>query len=94
MLINWEPIPITEANGIIQFYRIILEVVVTSSSTSKRTRRETRTQTFEIPANQSSVVIGGLDPGLTYRIIVDATNNARTSDPQILPPPPGMYDNM
>lgn len=61
--ISWEPIPLLQAQGIIKSYNIILQVV------SSRKRQAIREQ---IPANRSSAIIGGLNPALSYSVLVGA----------------------
>lgn len=78
MLISWEQISLTEAKGFIKFYRIILQAV--------SSRRKRQTLTFEVPANASSTVLGGLNPSLSYNILVDATTGAGPGSPASAPP--------
>ena len=67
MNISWSRIPITEARGFIQSYFIFYE----QSDSRKR-----QTLSIPVPATDSSVVIGGLDPGKAYRVSIAASTNA------------------
>ena len=63
--VTWEPIPLSQAQGIIQSYNIILQV------TNNRKKRQVIRH--QIPANRSSAIIGGLNPALSYSVLVGAT---------------------
>ena len=67
MNINWSRIPITEARGFIQSYYILYE---------QNDNRKGEALSISVPATNSSVVIGGLDPGKTYRVSISASTNA------------------
>ena len=65
MNISWSLIPITETRGFIQSYFILYE----QNDNRKR-------EISSVPATDSSVVIGGLDPGKAYRVSISASTNA------------------
>ena len=66
MNISWSLIPITEARGFIQSYLILYQE-------NDRKRQISR---ISVPATDSSVVIGGLDPDKSYSVSISASTNA------------------
>ena len=67
MNISWSFIPINEARGFIQSYFILYE---------QNDNRKRQLSSVSVPATDSSVVIGGLDPGKAYRVSISASTNA------------------
>ena len=67
MNISWSLIPITEARGFIQSYFILY----LSNNNRKR-----QISSVSVPATDSSVVIGGLDPVKSYSVSISASTNA------------------
>ena len=67
MNISWSLIPITEARGFIQSYLILYQ----ENPSKKR-----QISSVSVPATDSSVVIGGLDPGKSYSVSISASTNA------------------
>ena len=67
MNISWSLIPITEARGIIQSYLILYQ---------PNDDRKRQIYNVSVPATDSSVVIGGLDPGKSYSVSISASTNA------------------
>ena len=67
MNISWSLIPITKARGFIQSYFILYQQI---------DNRKRKTLSVSVPATDSSVVIGGLDPGKSYSVLMSASTNA------------------
>ena len=72
----WQPLSLVEAQGHIRY-----RVMVTSTTASKRKRQSTRGERMcalmspcEVPANESSVLVGGLDRDTSYSVTVMAVN--------------------
>ena len=83
----WQPLSLVEARGHIRY-----RVMVTSTTASKRKRQTTpgvRICTLmspcEVPANESSVLVGGLDPDTSYSVTVDAINSEDEAGPTSAP---------
>ena len=88
--VMWQRLSLVEARGHIRYH-----VMVTSTAASKRKRQATQGERMctlmspcEVPANESSVLVGGLDPSTSYSIAVVAVNgedeDGSTSAPVIL----------
>ena len=67
MNISWSFIPITEARGFIQSYFILY---------LPNDNRRRQISSVSVPATDSSVVIGGLDPDEAYNVSISASTNA------------------
>ena len=67
MNISWSLIPITEARGFIQSYLILYQEIA---------NRKRQISSVSVPATDSSVVIGGLDPDTSYSVSISASTNA------------------
>ena len=67
MNISWSLIPITEARGFIQSYFILY---------LQNDNRKRQISSVSVPATDSSVVIGGLDPDKSYSVSISASTNA------------------
>ena len=74
--VMWQPLSLVEARGHIRY-----RVMVTSTTSSKRKRQSTQGERMctlmspcEVPANESSVLVGGLDRDTSYSVIVVAVN--------------------
>ena len=67
MNISWSLIPITEARGFVQSYFIHYQ---------ENDNKKRQILSVYVPATDSSVVIGGLDPGKAYRVSISASTNA------------------
>ena len=87
MSVVWQPLSLVEARGHIRY-----RVMVTPTTASKRKRQTTpgvRICTLmspcEVPANESSVLVGGLDPDTSYSVTVDAINSEDESGPTSAP---------
>lgn len=65
--VTWTPIPLTEANGFIQNYTVTYQ----RQGSLKR-----QIQTKDVSADESSTLIGGLDPIAVYNVQVAASTNA------------------
>jgi len=85
----WQPLSLVEARGHIRY-----RVMVTSTNASKRKRQATQGERMctlmspcEVPANESSVLVGGLDRNTSYSVTVVAVNSENevgsTSAPMI-----------
>ena len=89
--VTWDLISITEARGTLTNYTVTL----TPQSVSSRRRRQTPNNggsiSVTVSPQQSSVVVGGLNPSLQYQVSVSATTagggQGNTSDPVIAPVP-------
>ena len=66
MNISWSLIPITKARGFIQSYFILYRQI---------DNRKRQTLSVSVPATDSSVVIGGLDPDKSYSVSISASTN-------------------
>ena len=67
MNVSWSLIPITEARGLIQSYLILYQ---------ENDNRKRQISSVSVPATDSSVVIGGLDPVKSYSVSISASTNA------------------
>ena len=67
MNISWSLIPIIKARGFIQSYFILYQQI---------DNRKRKTLIVSVPATDSSVVIGGLDLGKSYSVLISARTNA------------------
>ena len=67
MNISWSRIPIIEARGFIKSYLILI---------LPNENRRRQISSVSVPATDSSVVIGGLDPDKSYSISISASTNA------------------
>ena len=67
MNVSWSLIPITEARGFIQSYLTLFQEIV---------NRKRQISSVLVPATDSSVVIGGLDPDKSYSVSISASTNA------------------
>ena len=67
MNISWSLILITEARGFIQSYFILY---------LQNDNRKRQISSVSVPATDSSVVIGGLDPDEAYNVSISASTNA------------------
>ena len=76
MNVSWTPLNKAQARGFIQRYIITYRV-----STEGRVKRQT--DSVEVPADQSSVVVGGLDPALEYGVQVGAQSQGGTSEREL-----------
>ena len=83
----WLPLSLVEARGHIRY-----RVMVTPTTASKRKRQTTQGERIctlmspcEVPANESSVLVGGLDPDTSYSVTVDAINSEDESGPTSVP---------
>ena len=76
MRVIWQHLSLVEARGHIRY-----NVMVTSTTASKRKRQATQGERMctlmslcEVPANESSVLVGGLDRDTSYSVTVMAVN--------------------
>ena len=67
MNVSWSLIPITEARGFIQSYLILYQEI---------DNRKRQISSVSVPATDSSVVIGGLDPVRSYSVSISASTDA------------------
>ena len=75
--VMWQPLSLVEAQGHIRYH-----VMVTSTTANKRKRQSTQGERMctlmspcEVPANESSVLVGGLDRDTSYSVTVMAVNS-------------------
>ena len=85
--VMWQPLSPVEAQGHIRY-----RVMVTSTTASKRKRQATQGERMctlmspcEVPANESSVLVGGLDRDISYSVTVMAVNSENEDGPTSLP---------
>ena len=64
---SWSLIPITKVRGFIQSYFILYRQI---------DNRKRKTLSVSLTATDSNVVIGGLDPGKSYSVLISASSNA------------------
>ena len=82
MNVSWEPLHPDDARGEVISYTVHYRPTDSSSES----------MTVDVPGGQSHVIIGGLDPQLTYLVEVwanTAAGSGRPSDPKEVPPLPG-----
>lgn len=89
MIVTWQPIPITRAQGFILHY-----IITYLPLSSKR-----QSLSITVPANTSSITITGLSPGVRYSVTVMGETGGGEgvpSDPMIaeLPPTSGESKHM
>ena len=89
--VTWDLISITEAQGTLTSYTVTL---TPQSASSRRRRRQTNNGgsiSVTVSPQQSSVVVGGLDPSLQYQVSVSARTagggQGDGSDPVPVPSP-------
>ena len=76
--VMWQPLSLVEARGHIRY-----RVMVTPTTASKRKRQATQRERMctlmsspcKVPANESSVLVGGLDRDTSYSVTVMAVNS-------------------
>ena len=80
--VSWDPLNLFEARGF-PVYTITLE----PSTTDSRVTRQSNDGVIRVTTNETSVVIGGLDPKVIYNVYVAV----KTSAGDIPPPEPSSY---
>ena len=85
--VSWRPLSLVEARG-----HIMYRVMVTSTTGSRRRRQATQGEKVctlsspcEVPANESSVIVGGLDRDTNYTVTVNAVNSEGETGPTSIP---------
>jgi len=85
--VMWQRLSLVEAQGHIRY-----RVMVTPTTASKRKRQATQGERMcalmspcEVPANESSVLVGGLDRDTSYSVTVMAVNSENEDGPTSLP---------
>ena len=85
--VNWLPLSLVEAQG-----HITYRVMVTSTTGSRRRRQATQGERVctllspcEVPANESSVIVVGLDRDTSYSVTVMAANSENEDGPTSVP---------
>ena len=75
--VSWQPLSLVEALGHITYH-----VMVTPTTSSRRRRQTTQGERMctllspcEVPANESSVIVGGLDRDTSYSVTVYGVNS-------------------
>ena len=81
--VSWRPLSLVESKGHITYH-----VVVTPTPGSRRRRQATQGERVctvgrecEVPANESSVIVGGLDSDTSYSVTVMAVNSENEAGP-------------
>ena len=84
--VSWQPLSLVEAQGCIT-YRVM--VTPTTGSRRRQATQEERVCTLsspcEVPANKSSVIVGGLDCDTSYSVTVNAVNSEDEAGPTTVP---------
>ena len=85
--VSWQPLSLVEARG-----HITYDVMVTSTTGSRRRRQATQGERVctlsafcEVPANESSVIVGGLERDTSYSVTVRAVNSEDEAGPTSVP---------
>ena len=85
--VSWRPLSLLEARG-----HITYSVMVTPTTGSRRRRQATQEERVctvsspcEVPANESSVIVGGLDRDTSYTVTVMAVNSEGEDGPTSVP---------
>ena len=85
--VSWQPLSPMEARG-----HITYRVMVTPTTGSRRRRQATQgervctlSSSCEVPANESSVIVGGLDRDTSYSVTVNAVNSEGEAGPTSVP---------
>ena len=85
--VSWQPLSLVEARG-----HITYDVIVTPTTGSRRRRQATQGErvctllsSCEVPANESSVIVGGLDRDTSYSVTVMAVNSEGEDGPTSVP---------
>ena len=81
--VSWQPLSLVEARGHIMYH-----VIVTPTTGSRRRRQATQEERVctvslpcEVPANDSNVIVGGLDQSTSYSVTVNAVNSEGEAGP-------------
>ena len=85
--VSWRPLSLVEARGHIM-YRVIVTPTTGSRSRRQATQGErvcTLSSSCEVPANESSVIVGGLDQDTSYSVTVMAVNSEGEDGPTSVP---------
>ena len=64
MNVSWVPLNLVEARGFVQSYIIAYQQASTGS------RRKRQVQTQQVDGRASSAIVGGLQPGVAYKVTV------------------------
>ena len=64
MNVSWVPLNLVEARGFVQSY------IITYQQTSTGSRRKRQIQTETVDGSASSAIVGGLQPGVAYKVTV------------------------
>ena len=85
--VSWRPLSLVEAWG-----HITYRVMVIPTTGSRRRRQATQGERVctlsspcEVPANESSVIVGGLDRDTSYTVTVMAVNSEDEAGPTSIP---------
>ena len=85
--VSWQPLSLVQARG-----HIMYRVMVTPTTGSRRRRQATQEERVctlsspcEVPANESSVIVGGLDRDTSYSVTVMAVNSEGEAGPTSMP---------
>ena len=86
--VSWRPLSLVEAGG-----HITYDVMVRSTTGSRRRRQATQGERVctlllspcEVPSNESSVIVEGLDRDTSYSVTVMAVNSEEEAGPTSMP---------
>ena len=85
--VSWQPLSLVEAQGHIMYY-----VMVTPTTGSRRRRQATQGESVctllspcEVPANESSAIVVGLDCDTSYSVTINAVNSEGDVGPTSVP---------
>ena len=62
--VSWTPLNLVEAHGFVQSY------IITYQQASTGSRRKRQVQTQQADGRASSAIVGGLQPGVAYKVTV------------------------
>ena len=86
-MVSWQPLSLVEARG-----HITYDVMVTPTTGSRRRRQATQGERVctlsspcKVPANESSVIVWGLDRNTSYSVTVMAVNSEDKAGPTSMP---------
>ena len=78
MNVSWDQIPLSEAKGFIVSYTVLYQTI-------NNVKRRRRLKFDAVPGNETSVLIGNLDPSNSYQVFVSATTSAGDGEYNINP---------
>ena len=82
--VSWQPLSLVEAQGHIT-YRVMVTPATPASGRRRQATQGTLLSPCEVPANESSVIVGGLDRDASYSVTVMAVNSEGEAGPTSMP---------